>query len=182
MDSLADYRRMEGDVAGAISVGEQSLQIARSIGHPTLQLALSLDTQGGRLAQAGRLAEALALRRESREVLRQVPHPPKSDVRVLADLATTERTAGLKSQAMAHAVEANAACTAEVQKGFPDICAQAQFILAKLLLDSGRRAEAARQATRARDGFATLEFEPELRAEVEAWAREVGLGLPRGRR
>jgi tetratricopeptide (TPR) repeat protein len=177
MASLADFRRDDGDLAAAIALGEQSLQITRSIGHPTVQLALSLDNQAERLASAGRNAEALALRREGLEVLRQVTHPPKSDVRVLAGLAITERAMGMRAEAVAHAAAANSACTAEVQQGFPDICALAQFIEAKLLVDRGRRAEAARLATRARDGFATQEFEPELRTQVETWAREVGIRL-----
>jgi tetratricopeptide (TPR) repeat protein len=177
MASLADYRRSDGDFAGAVAMGEQALQITRSIGQPTVQLALSLDAQAERLVTAGREAEALALRREALEVLRQVQHPPKSDVRVLADLATSERAMGLRSDAIAHAAAANAACTAEVQQGFPEICAFAQFIEAKLLVDRARRAEAARLATRARDGFAAQEFEPELRTQVETWAREVGLTL-----
>jgi hypothetical protein len=48
-----------------------------------------------------------------------------------------------------------------------------------LLVDRGHRADATRLAGRARDGFATLEFEPELRTQVETWAREAGLSLPR---
>jgi tetratricopeptide (TPR) repeat protein len=178
MSSLADYRESEGDWAGAIEMGEQSLAITRSIGRPTLQLALGLVGQAARFAEVGRQPEALALRRESLAILRQVPHPPKSDVRVLADLASSERTAGLAREAWDHALEANAACTAEVQKGFPDVCAHAQLIHAKLLLDRKRRSEAAGQAARARDGFATLPHEPHLRERVEAWAREVGLTLP----
>jgi hypothetical protein len=146
-----------------------------------LQLALGLDSQADRLVAAGRNAEALPLLRESVALLRKVPHPPKSDVRVLADLASSELTAGLHGEAWTHALAANEACTAEVQQRFPDICAFAQFTHAKLLVSRGRRAQAVRQAVRAREGFATLEFEPKLREEVEKWAREVGLGLPPGK-
>jgi hypothetical protein len=178
IETAADYHMGDGDLAGAIALGEKVVQIGRSIGHPTLQLAMSLGAQGERLAKADRNAEALAMRRESLELMRQVPRPPKADVRVLADLATSERAAGLHADAAAHAAAANAACTAEVQRDFPDFCAYAQFIQAKLLLDRGQRADAARMAARARDGFATRQFEPALRAQVETWAREVALKLP----
>jgi hypothetical protein len=71
-----------------------------------------------------------------------------------------------------------AACTEEVERGWPHRCAPAHFVLAQLLADRGQHAEAARHAARARDSFSLHPGERRLLAEVVSWAASSGISLP----
>ena len=177
MGAVSYYRWLIGDLKGSLPLREQSIAVNREIGRPTLQLANALENQAKLLAELGRDREALAARREAWDILNRVPHPPTGNIRILAGLAASERSTGLRSDAYRHARQAAAACTDKVFQTFPDACAFAHFVHAQLLLDRGQRGLAARQAARARDGFATLPIARRLRAQVESWATQAGIAL-----
>ena len=176
--SLAWARWISGDLPGALPLSEKRLATNRAQGKPTVQLASALESHAQLLSELGREPEALAARREALGIVRAGPHRTISHIQITAGLAASERALGARAEAFAHASEAVAACTPEVEREFPDVCAFAFLSHARVLFDRGQRAQAARQAARARDGFARMPVTRRLREQVEAWARQSGLTLP----
>jgi tetratricopeptide (TPR) repeat protein len=180
LSGVAYGRWLAGDFAGGLSLEERGDVIAEAIGSPTLELAMSHEYRAKLLEGLGRDREALVDRRRALEILGKVPHRAISDADVLAGLASSERKTGQPAEALAHARAAVAACTEEVERGWPHRCAPAHFVYAQVLAGRGERAEAAQQGARARAGWSLHPAERRLRDEVDSWAAATKISLPAG--
>jgi eukaryotic-like serine/threonine-protein kinase len=176
LGNLAQYRWLAGDYATALTDMEQSLDALRPLGDP-ISISVSQDWIARILTDQGRVREALALRQEALPLLRTTPHPRSSEVEMQAALASNLRAVGQAAAALRHAREAHLPCE-KADRVMAESCAWAQLALAEVLLDRGDRAQSARLAARARDGFAQAPALARLRARVERFARDAGLRLP----
>ena len=135
--SLVWARWISGDLPGALTLSEKRLATNRALGRPTVQLASALANHALILSELGRENEALAARREALGIVRAGPHRTISNIKITAGLASSERAMGAKAHAFAHASEAVAACSPEVERDFAEVCALAFLSHAQVLSDRG---------------------------------------------
>ena len=190
MSAVGYYRWCVGDAAGALHDIEASLVSVRALMASSpefadtlrMQLAAALSYRVKALVDLGRDREAVADAQEGLAVLSKGRRLPSVVVDLLSGLVVSTRQLGRSREAWGHLQEALQIC-AKPDEWMVQLrtCAFVQDAHARLLLDRGQRAEAARQGARARDGYNVLPLLHRQRDRVQAWARQAGLTLPAGK-